>query len=137
MPLNQIIGYAIISLGILFMFFGLFAMIRFKNFFPRLLCASKVDTVAMITIFVGLIIYNGFNFIAFRLALLLFIILLINPLIAHLMAQLAYLSGHRLGQYGKDLSQEDIEKLDDSALEFVEKVITEEQPAKDLYDIHE
>lgn len=137
MPLNQIIGYAIIFIGLFFMFIGLFAMIRFKNFFPRLLCAAKIDTVAMITIIAGLIIYNGFNFITFRLIILLLIILMVNPLLAHLMAQFAYLSGHRLGKYGKDLPQEEIDKLDTGSLEIASDVITEEEPAKDLYDIHE
>lgn len=60
--MNIIIGTIIIWIGIAFIAIGVFSIYRFKNFYPRILVASKIDTVGNITLMIGIIIKNGFTF---------------------------------------------------------------------------
>lgn len=92
---QQIIGYVIIAAGIIFMLFGLIGIFRYKNFYPRVLLASKVDTVGAFTLLIGVGVQRGLSFFTGRLFLLLLIILILNPLVAHILVRSAYLSGHK------------------------------------------
>ena len=92
--MSYILGNAIIVMGIIFMFFGVVGIIRFRNFYPRALLASKVDTVGAMTLLIGVAVQRGFSFLTGRLLLLLLIILVLNPLVGHILVRSAYLSGH-------------------------------------------
>lgn len=133
----HLIGYIIIIIGVIFMVFGIIGIFRFNNFYPRTLCASKIDTVSTITIFIGLILINGFTFFTIRLLFLMIILVNLNPLIAHLMVRVAYLTGHGLTKYGKDYTAEQIESMDDGSLEMGDTAETKEDYAKEIYDINE
>lgn len=92
----DIIGNVIISLGLVFLAFGLLGIFRFGNFYCRILVAAKVDTVAFITIMVGVIVKQGFNAFSLRILLILLIMLIINPLVTHIITRSAYLSGYKV-----------------------------------------
>ena len=91
--LQQLIGSIVIWIGVAFMIFGVFGIYKLKDFYPRLLVASKVDTVGMLTLCIGFIIRSGISFFSGKLILLVVIILILNPLVAHIMARSAYSSG--------------------------------------------
>jgi multicomponent Na+:H+ antiporter subunit G len=99
----NIIGNIVIIAGIIFMLIGVFGIFKLKDFYPRLLVASKVDTVGMLTIIVGFIIRSGFSFFSAKLVLIIVIMLILNPLVAHIMARSAYLCGYEIAD---DESQE-------------------------------
>ena len=104
MYLNEIIiliSDIVVGIGILFVFVGLIAIFRFKNFYPRVLATSKIDTVGTITILIGLAIRHGFSWFSAKTLLLMFIILLINPLTAHILTRYAYISGHGINKKEK------------------------------------
>ncbi|MCL2235062.1 MAG: monovalent cation/H(+) antiporter subunit G [Defluviitaleaceae bacterium] len=94
-----LISNILLIIGLIFMAFGVVGLFRFKDFYPRILMASKIDTVGMITLLLGLVIRHGFvadwAFSA-KLLLMMFIILILNPLVAHIMVRSAYLSGYEL-----------------------------------------
>ena len=90
----EILGNVIVIIGILFMFFGVIGLFKFRNFYPRILVTAKIDTVGTITILTGLIIKHGFGAFSLKLLLLLIIMLILNPLAAHMVARSAYLSGY-------------------------------------------
>jgi multicomponent Na+:H+ antiporter subunit G len=92
----NIIGNIVIIAGIIFMLIGVFGIFKLKDFYPRLLVASKVDTVGMLTIIVGFIIRSGFSFFSAKLVLIIIIMLILNPLVAHIMARSAYLCGYEI-----------------------------------------
>ena len=98
--LREIIGVIIIFAGLVFMFFGVIGIYKFKTFYTRLLATSKTDTVGAITIIIGVSIINGFSFFTAKVILIALIMLIFNPLIAHTMARSAYLSD-------KDNNEED------------------------------
>lgn len=91
-----LISNIVVGLGVLFVMVGVIALFRFKNFYPRVLAASKIDTVGTITILIGIAIRHGFSWFSAKALLLMFIILLINPLSAHILTRYAYISGHEI-----------------------------------------
>jgi len=91
-----IIGNVVIGIGIAFMVFGVISLFRFKDFYPRILVASKIDTVGLLTLLIGVCLRHGFSFFTGKVLLIVVIILILNPLVAHIVARAAYLSGYSL-----------------------------------------
>ena len=91
-----LISNLLIGLGLVFASIGLIALFRFNNFYPRVLASSKIDTVGTITILIGVVIRHGFSWFSAKALLLMFIIVLINPLVAHILTRYAYVAGHRI-----------------------------------------
>jgi len=94
--MQEIIGNAIITMGIIFMFFGVVGIIKFDNFYTRLLAASKADTVGAVTVIIGVAVLHGFSFFSAKVILLAVIMMIFNPLVAHVLARSAFLSGHKI-----------------------------------------
>ena len=94
--MQQIVGNSLIGLGLVFLAFGILGIFRFRNFYARILVASKIDTVAFITIMIGVFIRTGLNAFSLRILLILIIMLMINPLITHIIARSAYMSGYKV-----------------------------------------
>jgi|GEM_PF-386278 len=115
----EIAGNIIIGIGIAYMLFGLVGLFRFKKFFQRLLVTSKIDTVGMLTIVIGLIIRSGFGYYSGRLVILAVIIVTLNPFVSHIIARSAYLSGFGLEDETIETDDDDL----DENLTVLEKVI--------------
>ena len=92
----EILGNAVIIAGIILMFFGVIGIFKFKSFYPRILVTAKIDTVGALTLIIGLAIKHNFSFFSLKLMLLLCIMLILNPLAAHMVARSAYLSGYKV-----------------------------------------
>ena len=92
----EILGNIVIGIGIAFMLFGVVGIFRFENFYLRLLVSSKVDTVGALTLIIGLLIRHGIGYFSGKLLLIIGIMLILNPLVAHMIARSAYLSGYKL-----------------------------------------
>ncbi|MCL1996937.1 MAG: monovalent cation/H(+) antiporter subunit G [Defluviitaleaceae bacterium] len=96
MDAREIVSSIVIGMGVAMMLFGVIGIFRFKDFYQRLLVAAKVDTVSMITLFLGLSIRHGFSFFSAKLILIIIIVLILNPMVGHVMVHSAYKSGYRL-----------------------------------------
>ena len=90
----RIAGEAIIVLGLAFVLIGVVGMIRFKNFYTRILVTAKIDTVGLITILAGVAVKNGASFFSLKTLLVVAIMMIINPLASHMIARSAHLSGY-------------------------------------------
>lgn len=77
------------------MVFGLIGLYKFGGFYERILATSKVDTVGMLTIIIGLAIRYGISSFTGKVLLLAVLLLMFNPLVAHILARSAYLSGYK------------------------------------------
>lgn len=106
MTILEIISYIIMSIGVAITAFGVVGIYRFKSFYPRILVASKVDTVGVITIIFGVALRHGFSFFSAKVLLIMCILLVVNPLVAHIITRSAYLSGHPL-ENKKDKRKDD------------------------------
>jgi len=115
----SITGEIIMATGIAFMVFGVVSIFMFKDFYPRILVASKIDTVGLLTFLLGVCIQHGISFFSAKVFLIAVIILILNPLVAHIVTRSAYLSGYQL----EGTLTEDAEAL-------VDRIGTSEDEAK-------
>ncbi|MCL2215638.1 MAG: monovalent cation/H(+) antiporter subunit G [Defluviitaleaceae bacterium] len=95
MSVQEIVSFIIMGIGIAFMLVGIIGMFQpKKDFYYRLLVACKIDTIGLLTIGIGLAIRHGFSFFTGKIILIIIIIMVLNPLVAHIIAQAAYRSGY-------------------------------------------
>ena len=92
--LLYIVGNIIIVIGFIFLFFGVVAMFRFKDFYSRILAVSKIDTMGALTIIIGMSLRHGISPFTGKIIFIAIILLLFNPLVSHILARSAYISGH-------------------------------------------
>ena len=90
----ELIGDIIIMAGMIFMLFGVIGIFKFQSFYTRILVTAKIDTVGAFTLIIGLVVRHGVSFFSLKLLLLLCIMMILNPLAAHMIARSAYLSGY-------------------------------------------
>jgi len=103
----EIAGLVIMFVGMIFMFIGILGIFRFKCFYARILVVSKVDTVGAVIFLSGLAIKHGFSFFSGKLLLIVITILILSPLVGHMIARSAHISGHKLSDpYKGDANQE-------------------------------
>lgn len=91
--LTSILTILFVVSGIFFLLVGSIGIIRLPGFYSRTHATSKSDTLGMILIIVGLIIFEGLTINSGKLALVLLFIMLANPIGAHALARAAYNSG--------------------------------------------
>ena len=96
MMVLEILGLLVMFLGLVLMAIGIFGIFRFKTFYARMLVVSKVDTVGVIVFLMGLAIRNGFSFFSGKLLLIIISVLILSPLVSHMVARSAYISGVEL-----------------------------------------
>jgi multicomponent Na+:H+ antiporter subunit G len=92
----EIIGLIIMFAGMAFMSIGILGIFKFKCFYARILVVSKIDTVGAVIFLSGLAVKHGFSFFSGKLLLIVITILILSPLVGHMIARSAYLSGHKL-----------------------------------------
>lgn len=95
MAFTTMIGNCLILLGLFFATLGVLGIYRFDHFYSRALAASKVDTVGYITTLIGFCFKEGLSSFTFKVAAILIITLLINPLVTHSVVRSAYISGYK------------------------------------------
>jgi len=105
----EILSNIVIGAGLVLMGIGIIGLYKYKDFYPSILISSKIDTVGMITILIGVAIRHGISFFSGKLLLIFVIILILNPLVAHVMTRSAYAAGHKLKEGNKE-SEIDINK---------------------------
>jgi len=105
--ISEIIGLIVMLAGMVFMLIGILGIFRFKCFYARILVVSKVDTVGAVVFLSGLAIKHGFSFFSGKLLLIVITILILSPLVGHMIARSAYISGHKLSDpYKGDANEE-------------------------------
>ncbi|MCL2563737.1 MAG: monovalent cation/H(+) antiporter subunit G [Oscillospiraceae bacterium] len=96
MDILYILSYVLMGAGVAFMLFGVVGLFKYNRFFPRILVASKIDTVGVLTLIAGVALRHGFSFFTGKLLLIVIVMLVLNPLVAHILARSAYLSGFEM-----------------------------------------
>ncbi|HKK48455.1 MAG TPA: monovalent cation/H(+) antiporter subunit G [Alkalispirochaeta sp.] len=90
------IGRGVIVLGLLFIATGVYSVLRYREFYSRVVVTAKVDTVGFITILLGVVILEGFSFVSGKVALIVVFEMLTSPLSTHAIAHSAYTAGYRI-----------------------------------------
>ena len=73
---------------------GLIGILRFKDFYTRILITAKVETVGFITMMAGVILYSGFTWFSAKVLLICLLVIITNPLSTHAIAKSAYGRGY-------------------------------------------
>ena len=85
-----ILSHFLIGLGILFLILGVYGLFRYKDFYTRILVASKVDTVGFLFIVIGLMLKQGFSFFTGKLLLIGILMVILNPFVAAIVVRSAF-----------------------------------------------
>jgi len=84
------IANILLVIAMFFLIMGAVGINRLEGIFPKLLTSSLIDTMAMMTLIIALIIKSGFNSISIRLGIVMLFILLTNPIINHVITHAAH-----------------------------------------------
>jgi multicomponent Na+:H+ antiporter subunit G len=94
-------GAIIMFLGLCLMFIGIIGIFKFKCFYARILVVTKLDTVGTVVFLFGLLLWRGLSFFSGKLLLIIIIILILSPLVGHIVARSAHISGLKLSDPNK------------------------------------
>lgn len=94
------IGIGLIVIGLFFLVVGSIGMLRLPDVFSRAHALSVTDSLGALFVLVGLAVYEGFGTNFLRIIVVLGLIYLLNPVIAHATVRAAYRSGLRPGKGG-------------------------------------
>lgn len=81
--------------GLAFMFLGSLGILRLPDFYARTHAASKVDTVGIIVVLVGIAILEGLTINSAKIGVAIIFLTLTNPVAAHALARAAMRHGFK------------------------------------------
>lgn len=91
--IQSIFTVLLILSGIFFLLVGSIGIIRLPDFYSRTHATSKSDTLGLMLIIIGLIIFEGLNINSAKLLMVLIFIALANPIGSHALARAAHVTG--------------------------------------------
>ncbi len=92
----NIIGYILITIGILFDIFGCIGLVRFPDVYNRLQAATKCVTLGTVVLLIGVALVGHSPAMAAKAIVCAVFILITSPTAAHAIAKGAYSSGVEL-----------------------------------------
>lgn len=75
------IGNGLIFLSVCLIFIGLAGVFRFRDFYSKLIIGAKIDTVALVTLILGVAFRSGINWFTMKLLLIMAFVLLVGPVV--------------------------------------------------------
>lgn len=97
---QSIIGMLLVVVGFGFMLLGSIGIIRLPDFFARTHAASKVDTVGILVVLIGIAVLEGFTLTSGKVLLAGLFLVLTNPVAAHALARAAIRKGFKPWKQG-------------------------------------
>lgn len=91
-----LVGQGLVVLGVLFVAAGVYSVLRYREFYSRVVITAKVDTVGFMTIMIGLIVMEGISAVSLKILLVLLFELMTSPLATHAIAHSAFSAGYRI-----------------------------------------
>jgi len=107
----DIIGYILITVGILFDIFGCIGLVRFPDVYNRLQASTKCVTLGTIFLLIGVALVSATGPVSAKAIICAVFILITSPTAAHAIAKGAYASGVELWEdsvvdkYGEEVQQ--------------------------------
>lgn len=83
------LAVALVLIGLLTMLIGSIGIIRLPDFFSRTHAASKVDTVGIIILLIGMAVFEGWTLTSGKLVLAIGFVAMTNPVGIHVLARAA------------------------------------------------
>jgi multicomponent Na+:H+ antiporter subunit G len=111
--MTDIIGYILITIGILFDIFGCIGLVRFPDVYNRLQASTKCVTLGTIFLLIGVALVSATGAIGAKAVVCAVFILITSPTAAHAIAKGSYASGIKLWEnsivdkYGEDMHKQE------------------------------
>ena len=90
------IGMILITIGLVFDFFGVLGLVRLPDVYNRLQAATKCVTFGTAGILLGILFIQGFNSFGFKALIGIVFVFLTSPVAAHAISRAAHRSGIKL-----------------------------------------
>lgn len=104
--IQTIFSVIFVVLGIAFMLMGSIGIVRLPDFFTRSHASSKSDTLGIMFVISGLIIYEGFTQSSLKLLFIIIFIALSNPIGSHALARAALKKGLKPLLYNRSTEED-------------------------------
>lgn len=91
--MNEIIGYTLLTIGVIFDLLGCIGLIRLPDVYNRLQAAAKCVTLGTCGTFLGVFVIYGASATGFKALLALLFVLITAPTGAQALSRAAYVSG--------------------------------------------
>ena len=112
--MSDIIGYILITIGVLFDILGCIGLVRLPDVYNRLQAATKCVTLGTVFLLVGVAVTAGINATAAKAIICAVFVLVTSPTAAHAIAKGAHISGVPLWEESViDKYAEEIDKKTD------------------------
>lgn len=89
----DMVAMVLILMGMFFLLVAAIGMVRFPDVFSRSHAVSLTDSLGAFLVLVGLSLYHGFGTNMLRILVVLTLLFLLNPVIAHATLRAAYRAG--------------------------------------------
>jgi multicomponent Na+:H+ antiporter subunit G len=89
----SLIAYSFLFLGVFFAIFGNIGVLRFPDVYTRLQASSKCTTTSILSLFIGLMILEGFSSVTLRILVIALFLLITSPVASHVIGRSAYEGG--------------------------------------------
>ena len=93
MDIQTIASIILIVLGIFFMLVGSIGILRLPDYYSRTHAVSMSDTIGILFVIGGLIVFEGLTLNSIKLLFIVVFIFLANPIGSHALSRTAYRSG--------------------------------------------
>lgn len=90
--IRMIVAAVLLCLGVLLLLISAIGVLRLPDFISRLHSSGIGETLGMILLGIGIIIYIGWNLVSVKMAFVVLALLLVNPVGTHLIGKAAYYS---------------------------------------------
>ncbi|MCR5665511.1 MAG: monovalent cation/H(+) antiporter subunit G [Eubacterium sp.] len=100
--IQDIIAAAFMAFGIFFCVASLIGYYRLPDFYARMHASGNSETIALLLIAVGFIIYNGWNLLSIKVVILFCIVCACNPIGSHVLARAAYKNNFPMKRVDQD-----------------------------------
>ena len=93
--ITNIIAAALLITGFLFLAISTLGVIRFNDFYQRLHASGVGESFGFVLMCLGVIVYEGFSFLSFKILFVILALFIINTIGTHLIAKAEFESGKR------------------------------------------
>lgn len=100
--IRMIIAAGFLITGVIFFFISAIGVMRLPDFISRLHASGIGETLGMIMLCTGIIIYTGISLLSAKVLFIILAMFLVNPIGTHLIGKAAlYSNSHRIGNMGR------------------------------------
>ena len=93
MTIRTVLAMALIALGLLVIAISILGLFRLRNALERIHAGALTDTLGVLLVLAGLVVLCGFTTHTLKLAVLLVVLWLTNPVSSHLLARMELITG--------------------------------------------